>query len=403
MQQDYSYEAQVLDRYIRGIASPEETAQLFAWLRIADPESMGAIEQILEKAYVDASAHPGSLSEDKRSKILANLLSMINREETLETPKFKIYASQYKRIRYSVAAAVLVIIFGTYWFLSNQEDKKQPPTAYFEHDNIAAPATNRAMITLADGSRVYLDSVDNGQLAQLGNIKLIKLANGQIVYQMADGQIMKELQHNTLTNPRGSKVVDIQLADGSHIWLNAGSSITYPVSFVNNERKVVLRGEGYFEVAKHPSKKFVVEANGLYTEVLGTHFNINAYSDNKAIKVTLLEGAVRLKRNTESLMIKPGQQGIAGATALSLLNLADIDQVIAWKNGIFNLNSLSFDEVMQEFGNWYDIEIVYPSGVPQIKLFGEMERSLSLAEVLESLTEARIKWKLEGKRLIIHK
>ena len=310
MQQDYSFKAQLLDRYIRGTSSPEETAQLFAWLRIVDSESMGEIEQILEKAYADALAHPDSLSEDKRSKILADLLNKINGKEVPSTPKFNVYTRQYKRIWYHVAAAALVIILGTYWFLSNREDKKKPLTAYVEQNNIAAPTTSRATITLADGSRVYLDSVDNGKFAQLGNIKLVKLADGQIVYQMADGQIMKELQYNTLTNPRGSKVIDIQLADGSRIWLNAGSSITYPVAFVNNERKVVLKGEGYFEVAKHSSKTFVVEATGVHTEVLGTHFNINAYDNDKAIKVTLLEGAVRLKRNAESLTLKPGQQGI---------------------------------------------------------------------------------------------
>lgn len=305
------------------------------------------------------------------------------------------------------AAACVIILLGTGFYFYTIHNKQQPVITAAAPKDIPAPASNRATITLADGSTVYLDNAGNGQLAQLGNVKLVKLANGQIVYQYEDGTVSPSLggpdsyregEVNTLTNPKGSKVIDMMLSDGSHVWLNAGSSITYPVVFVGDERKVELKGEGYFEVAKDPAKKFIVTANGTTTEVLGTHFNVNAFSN---VKVTLLEGAVKVANQNGSKVIKPGQQAqVTGQINVIAVNMG---QVMAWKNGLFNLNGVAFSEIIQQFANWYDVEVVYPSGVPNVELFGKMGRDLNLSEVLESLKEAGVRWKLEGRKLIIQK
>ncbi|ANH81685.1 hypothetical protein A8C56_12445 [Niabella ginsenosidivorans] len=402
MQQHQSLEAQLLERYIQGIATSEETAELFAWLRENAPDSITGLEQIMGKNYAEALARPDSLSQDKSSLILAALFDKINRKEALSKREFTLPRRRSRRIWYSVAAAIFVILLGGYWFFQNPKQQNSPLTDNRDQKDIAAPSTNRAMITLDDGSQVFLDSADNGQLAQLGNVILVKLANGQIAYKTADGQILKELQYNTLTNPRGSKVIDMQLSDGSHVWLNAGSSITYPVVFVGNERKVELKGEGYFEVAKNPNKKFIVTSNGVNTEVLGTHFNVNAYEDESDIKVTLLEGSVKVSNRQREGMLKPGQQATLGRMRFDIqLSSPNIDQVMAWKYGFLTFNDICFEEIMKKIERWYDVKVLYSGHIPNIKLEGDLNQNTSLNGTLEALRLQGARLRLDGRTLIV--
>ena len=313
--------------------------------------------------------------------------------------------SRFKRRLWLVTASVITLLGVGFYFYITEKNSENVAVAELAAKDIQAPASNRAIITLADGSNVFLDSVNNGQLASIGNVKLVKLANGQVAYQSLDGQISQELQYNTLTNPKGSKVIDMRLSDGSHIWLNAGSSITYPVVFVENERKVVLEGEGYFEVAKDPSKKFIVTANGTKTEVLGTHFNINAYGDQSKTKVTLLEGTVKVSsaKSAHSPVLSPGQQAVIKAEQNDIqIQTVKLDQIVAWKNGFFTFDDLDFEEVMKKIGRWYDVKIVFSGKIPSIKLEGDLSQNTSLNGALDALRFQGANVKLSGKNVIVY-
>jgi ferric-dicitrate binding protein FerR (iron transport regulator) len=194
------------------------------------------------------------------------------------------------------AAASVILVLGAfgYFMFFNKTPKENGVVKVLSND-IKAPQSNRAMITLSNGQKVYLDSAGNGALAMQGNVKLMKLAGGEIAYQQGTNQIIGEVQYNILSNPKGSKVINMLLADGSKVWLNAGSSLLYPVSFISDERKVSVTGEAYFEVAHNVSRPFIVNHGSMEVRVLGTHFNVNAFEDDDSnIKVTLLEGSVKI-------------------------------------------------------------------------------------------------------------
>ncbi|HEX6430672.1 MAG TPA: FecR domain-containing protein [Niastella sp.] len=316
------------------------------------------------------------------------------------------------------AAAVVVLSLGVagYWLLNN--DKPTGSTgvvATIPVQDVPAPQSSRAMITLANGKTVYLDSAGNGALATQGNVQVVKLADGQIAYKGA----ANELVYNTLTNPRGSKVINMALSDGSRIWLNAGSSITYPVTFVGNERNVEVSGEVYFEVApltpKGEQKKtpFIVDilsstnggGRGGRVEVLGTHFNINAYNDEPNVKVTLLEGSVRVNsENTtqNTVILKPGQQAaIAGHSPLTIDHSPDLAQVMAWKNGLFSFTGADLTTVMRQLARWYDIQVKYEGQMPARKFSGEITHDLTLSQLMNGLQSLGIKFSIEGRTMIV--
>ena len=297
-----------------------------------------------------------------------------------------------------VAASILLLLgIGSYFLLAKKE--KQPTIAVNTPTDIAAPTGNRATITLADGTKVFLDSVGKGQLAQQGTIKLIKLANGKIAYQPLGDGTAQSMAYNTLSNPRGSKVIDMQLSDGSHVWLNAGSSITYPVAFIGNDRSVELEGEGYFEVAKDAKRKFIVTANGVSTEVLGTHFNVNAFKDDgEDIKITLLEGSVKINSGNATGLLKPGQQALV-ANEVKIVSDVDLHLVMAWKNGYFQFDKASLQNVMKQISRWYDVDVVYEGYNQPREFAGEIQRDLSLSEVLKILEKNKVHFKIEEKKL----
>ena len=268
-----------------------------------------------------------------------------------------------------------------------------------------APETNKAMITLANGQKVYLDSAVNGTLAMQGNVKLVKLANGQIAYQTASGETINEIKYNTLTNPRGSKVIDMTLADGSQVWLNAGSSVTYPVAFVGNERRVAITGEAYFEVAHNTAMPFKVSKGEMEVTVLGTHFNVNAYDDESDIKVTLLEGSVKVIKGPSTgsglqTVLKPGQQAQV-TNEVKVVNDADLEQVMAWKNGLFNMKGTDLAALMRQVARWYDVQVSYEGPQQQKSFGGSINRDVDLSDVLKALEQYGIHFRMEKGKVII--
>jgi transmembrane sensor len=259
-----------------------------------------------------------------------------------------------------------------------------------------APGGNKAILTLGDGSTIALDSAANGSLAQQGNSAVVKLAGGQLAYRPT-GAANDIVVMNTMSTPRGGQY-QLTLPDGTKAWLNAASSITFPTAFVTAQRKIKIKGEVYLEVAQEAAKPFIVDIDGRsVVEVLGTSFNINSYADEAAIKTTLIEGNVRIKTNDRNILLKPGQQ----AVDMQLVNNADIAQVLAWKNGVFNFENLNFREVARQLERWYDIEVVYEGRVPDIQFKGDMNRGVSLTGVLRIFTAFGVHTRIEGRKLIV--
>jgi ferric-dicitrate binding protein FerR (iron transport regulator) len=301
-----------------------------------------------------------------------------------------------------VAAAAAIIIFLSVGSFFLQREKKQTiqQVAKRSHTDDIAPGGNKAIITLDDGSTIVLNGAKVGKLARQGNTQLRKTANGQISYvSLQNNSNSKNIVYNTATTPRGGQYQFI-LSDGTKVWLNAASSIKYPVEFHGKERKVELTGEAYFEVAHDAKMPFRVVSNGQIVEVLGTHFNINAYNDEDAVKTTLLEGSVKVSAGGISNIIKPGEQAKFKHGAISVREV-DLDEALAWKNGFFYFKDDNIQGVMKELARWYDVEVKYEGALPSRALSGEIPRNVNASQILDILTFKKIHYKIEGKTIVV--
>lgn len=301
--------------------------------------------------------------------------------------------------RVAVAASVLLVIGVSSYFLLFYK-RKQPQEIVqtsLPHD-IGAPEKNRAMITLTNGQTIYLDSAANGSLIEQGNVKLVKLKNGEIAYE-ATGASSGDMSYNTLSNPRGSRIIDITLADGSRVWLNAGSSVTYPVAFTGNERKVSIEGEAYFEVAHDASKPFFVSKGKMTVKVLGTRFNVNAYDDDADIRVTLLQGSVQVTDHQYTVAVKPGEQAIVKADKIDVTDRVDLEQVMSWKEGYFRMKGTDLASLMRQIARWYNVQVTYINGVPEARFGGLINREVNLSDVLKALEQYGIYSRFENGKI----
>jgi hypothetical protein len=271
---------------------------------------------------------------------------------------------------------------------------------------------NKAILTLDNGSKIILDDAINGVIAKQMGIRISKTSDGQLIYTQTEADTMaagaKILVYNTIETPIGFQY-RINLPDGSKVWLNASSSLRYPVIFKGNERLVELTGEAYFEVTHNDKMPFMVKAAGQVVEDLGTHFNINAYSDEPGIRTTLLEGRVRVKQiaTHTSKEIIPGQQTLLTNEIFTVANV-NIEQVIAWKDGLFVFDHTDLRALMRQISRWYNLQIVYEGNVKNDVFFGEVDRKYSLDEVLKVFELGGLHFRIEGspsgnqqKRLIV--
>lgn len=409
----------LLKKYIDETIAPEELQQLRELIH--DPASTELLHMHLQATFADMEL--SDKNEQHKELVFRNIREKLHFKstgiiKTLPAEKRK-PAIKY----YWVAAALLVIISITYFILTLDSEKALHPKVKNIVQDIQAPDKNNASITLADGTVLYLDSAGNGSLAQQGNIQLVKLDNGQLVYKTTEGEILKDLQYNTLNNPRGSRVINMRLADGTQVWLNAGSSVTYPVVFAGDERRVSITGEAYFEVSHDNTKPFYVNKAKAEVEVLGTHFNVNAYDDEPELKITLLEGSVRVNAfqtiddaeksleirrglHTQSVLITPGQQAQLSnqpnkSDEKIKVQAVDTEQVMAWKNGLFNFQNTDLKTVMRQIARWYNVDIVYEGKIPDLKFGGDIIRDQSLQQVLLILKDVEINCRIENKTIII--
>lgn len=301
-----------------------------------------------------------------------------------------------KWYKYAVAAAIILIVSaGSYFWMSGTSVENS--LANNDKSSLIIPGTERAILTLADGSEIILDSTIDGTVAHQGNAQIVKLSNGKIAYDLAaTGQ--QQVFINTMRTPKGGRY-QIVLPDGSKVWLNAESSITYPAAFGAADRKVKITGEVYFEVANDAQRPFLIDVdNRSAIRVLGTSFNVNSYTNEADIKTTLISGSVKINA---ALVLKPGQQGVTTGSDVVLNNNPNISQALAWKNGMFNFDRADIQTVMRRIERWYDVKVVYEGAIPDTWLMGKIPMNTSIDRVLDILGEIGVKFRIEGKKIII--
>jgi transmembrane sensor len=319
------------------------------------------------------------------------------------------------------AAAAVIISMGTasVYFLGltkrQNADQKIASTKAHRTATDVQPGGDRAILTLANGQQIILDSAANGVLAQQGNANVVKLADGQLAYK-GTTEKADEIIYNTLGTPRGGQY-RLMLPDGSKVWLNAVSSIRYPTAFTGKERIVEITGEAYFEVTKDKTKPFRVICNTTghaedgsdegsvskqIIEVLGTHFNVNAYNDEPNLSTTLVEGSVKVTLNNHSAVIKPGEQTqLNNSGNLKVIHDANVDEVVAWRNGLFEFHDADLQSILRQIMRWYDVDVDYQGNIPVRYFTAIISRDKTLTGVLEILKLSDIDYKLEGKKLVI--
>jgi ferric-dicitrate binding protein FerR (iron transport regulator) len=301
-----------------------------------------------------------------------------------------------------IAAAIfLLIATGGYLFWPRDEEPTMTKTTASPiPKNDIAPGTNKATLTLADGRRIALDSNNIGAISKQGNVTIIQL-DGKLSYHTTNAtQNKTEVVYNTITTPKGGQY-QLVLADGSKVWLNAASSLRFPTFFIGNERKVELDGEGYFEIAHNESMPFLVEKGDTKVQVLGTHFNINAYDDEDDIKVTLLEGSIRVSQGNFQKVLIPGQQAQIRA-GIQIVNDVNIDKVMAWKNGWFEFDETDLSAIMRQVSRWYDVIIIYEGTLSDQEFGGRISKNLPMSAILTMLESSGVKgFRLEGKKLFV--
>lgn len=376
-------------RYIDSIETPEELAELMDIIESDDHKN--TVEQLIDSARqtVDRDVQ---LNLEQTERLYSAIRPQSGDAQIIPMSPGR------KWRRMSLAAAIIAgLSIGGYFIFFNNKTTNETATVQPAASDVEAPKTSLATITLADGRTVALDSLKS--ITQ-DNVQLKRTADGKLVYSGNTNA----LAYNTLSNPRGSQVIDITLADGSRVWLNAGSQITYPVAFAGNERKVAMKGEAYFEVAHDASKPFYVSKDAMQVQVLGTHFNVNAYDDDKNAQVTLLEGSVKVKAEN-SVVLKPGEQAVlSGAhSPFTIDHSPDLEQVMAWKNGLFEFNETDIQTVMKQIERWYDVQVEFDGSFSQ-HFNGAIKRQENVSKVLKMLEKTGgLRFSLSGKKVIVKK
>ncbi len=382
----------LVEKYLHNTASAEETDKLFQWYRT--------------EMNTDSEWDFDAPEDEENLKTF--IFSKIDVPDLAERQ-----SSSYRRY-YSLAAAATILLFmvsGLYFYFGSDQIKTtSAPVKVAVKPKVKdiQPGGVKAILTLSDGKQIVLDDSKNGVLINQGGIKIHKNSKGIIEYTLTKSvddrieteQREVEIVYNTIQTPVGGKF-QLNLADGSKVWLNSASSLRFPVFFSGDSREVELKGEAYFEVSKHDYKKFSVQSGNQAVEVLGTHFNINAYSDEPSITTTLIEGAVRVieLNSKKSQILKPGEQSKVDRDIR--IQRKDTQAEVAWKDGYFYFENASIETVMRQLGRWYGITARYEAVLPEHHFEGAIATNLTLLEVLEILQKSDIHFRLEGKEVVV--
>lgn len=377
----------MIKRYIAGEANAEEKLFIETYY-----EHLAKEDYIL---HTFKQEDLNSLEQENYESILANINQKQNTKSAIPIYKY-------------IAAAILFIAFVSgYLYLSKDRVIVQKTLVVKKEKIDVLPGIDKAILTLSDGSSIVLDDTKNENIVVKEGLIISKTTNGQLLYK-ATSELPKTTTtptaYNTIATSKGNQY-QILLPDGTKVWLNAASSLRYPEVFTGNVRKVTLTGEAYFEVAKNSAMPFRVQSKNQDVQVIGTHFNINGYTDNTSIKTTLLEGSIKVSNGVSTKILNPGEQSLTEIDGLGNINILkniDTDGEIAWKNGLFSFNNAELKSVLKQLERWYDIKVDYKT-VPNKRYNGMVPRKAKLSEVLNMLElTGNISFKIEeGKKLIV--
>lgn len=378
----------LLDKYIAGVATKDEEQRLLNFYGSFKPKNNNVEFPDMEKLKV---------------KIFDKISA-----EIFVTEEVNVKTNNYFLKSFSIAAMITVALSIGLYFFSNRIVEHQEQFVEINVKNDIFPGKNKAILTLADGSIISLDDAAEGLLASQGDIAITKTDNGEIVYEKNKGsesnEVITQSVTNTIQTPKGGKF-QIRLPDGSKVWLNSASKLSYPTVFKSNERKVLLNGEAYFEIASNKKVPFRVISNGQTVEVLGTHFNVNSYDNEDFTKTTLLEGSVRVILNSNNSgstkMLRPGEQSLTNAKQSGIkVENADTEKAIAWKNGYFKFKNTPIQEIMREVERWYDVELVYEGEMTTDEFTGFISNDVNISAVLKILEQSGgVKFTVKGKKI----
>jgi len=349
-------EKELIEKYLSGNCTPEEKEAIESW-------------------YLDYAKHrPEDIDEPDYPSAESEIWNAIQQRNQ---PKVK---TLWPRL--AAAASVLLLITAGIYFIGHRPLKQQVAQTQI-HD--IAPGTNKAILILGNGKQIN------------------KTQEGSVQYKpSADVDNATAVTYNTISTPRGGKYT-ITLADGTTASLDALSSIRFPTAFNGNTREVTTTGQVYFEVAHNTAKPFRVHTKEQTIEVLGTHFNINAYDEEPTLKTTLLQGSVRVTQNRQSALLKPGEQSQTSSTnnKITVSQDVDVDEVVAWKNGFFQFNNSNIKDVMNQLSRWYDVEVQYDGKIPERTFSGKIYKNVNASQVLNILSYSKVHFRIEGKRIIV--
>jgi ferric-dicitrate binding protein FerR (iron transport regulator) len=414
-------------KYLRDELSPEESLELNEW-RYHSPEN--------EEVFLHAT-DPETIREEITDMYKSRELVLQKIKERYPHLVRDSSKSNRSTTLWIISiAAILLIVFSSGWYFLGRRLSKTPKetSTPFKVAKDIKPGGNHAILTLANGSSILLDSVQNGVMTKEGSSSILKERSSQIVYTIDAIARTNEIRYNMLQTPRGGQYI-LVLSDGTKVWLNAATSIRYPVSFLGNERKVELNGEAYFEVAKNSNAPFKVITPSMDVEVLGTQFNVMAYNDEPIVATTLLEGKVKISKknlnleennskkslnrinNKNEIVLQPGEQAqIAqvithGEKALKglepdlpsikVVKSVDANSIVAWKNGNTSFEHASIQEIMRAISRWYDVEVVFQGNIPDKKFVGGLPRNTELRDLLNVLEQSGVHFRVDGKKIIV--
>ncbi|RQO66497.1 anti-sigma factor [Pedobacter sp. KBW06] len=368
----------LLDQYKAGLCTEEEIAFIESWYLV----------------YQEGTLHE-DLSLADRQADLNELRAALN----LDYPKPQVRL--WPKLLATAAAILIVFGAGLYFYM----DKNNPTVPVYAND-IPSKGKNTATLTLANGEKIELSEARIGKLADQAGIQISKTKDGQLIYEVRDEANATANKWNTLSTAKGETYM-VRLPDGTKVWLNTASALKYPATFSNlKKRSVELNGEAYFEVAKDQLHPFVVKTAEQEVEVLGTHFNINSYTDENSTKTTLLEGAVKvsLVNGMLSKVIKPGEEVLNIQQQLQV-RPANLKDAVAWKSGYFRFNNETLESIMRQVSRWYDVEVVYEGNrneLSALTFWGIVSKEKNVSEVLKMIERAeKVKFKINGRTITV--
>lgn len=396
---DSQHLRELLQQHLNNALPVEDLQALINHLRENghSEELLAVIEEALESGTFTAQA-----DKSRKDQIFQDILRKAGKEDAVllteeeNQPLIKRRAGIWK----AAVAAMIILLAGTATYLIRKSTPPRGTTINQVAKADILPGTNKAILTLTDGSHIELDSAARGTLTQQGAASVTKLNNGQLAYQISN-HTGADAVYNTVTTPRGGQY-QIVLPDGTKVWLNAASSLHFPTSFTGKERVVEVTGEAYFEVARKENQPFKVLTEGMEVKVLGTHFNVNAYADEAASSTLLLEGKVMVSHRGKNVLMNPGQQALVKED-IRIVPHADIETLMAWKAGKFSYNNMGLETIMRQIARWYDVDIIFEDKIADSYSM-EISRNVPLSKLLQFMEiSGGVHFVINGRKVIVRK